>query len=871
MPRLSFPARRALPLLLSLLCAGTASAQMRITEFKYNADLDANAGEFMEFSNVGALPIDMTGWSYDDSGRTPGYVPLSNYGVVLPGESVILAQPSAEAFRTAWGLCAGVKVIGGLSRNLGRADEINLYDADGSLVDRLTYADNGAAGGPRTNQHSAWVTPEGLGQNTATAWALSTTGSFENSFQSQGGAWGSPGRSAHATVAYDPCAGTPEGFPQIEVAATTTPRLRFDAPGYGFVAAALDDPSDAARFAGIDFTFSDTETDAAELIVSVSSSNQAVVADAGLELSGSGATRSLRIAPLAAGRTIVTLSVTDGDAHTSRYYLLYAAAPASTRPALTRFHTGACDASTAAAIDADYFFMANDEDQRIRLYSRTQSGFFGGAFDFTADLGLSDLSGGVPREVDIEAVERIGNRLFWLGSHSNAASGALRVNRYRLFATDVSGSGAESTLDYVGRYDHLRADLLAWDANDGHGLGAGYLGFASSAQDGVIPEEEDGSGFNIEGLVMAPDGTTAYVGFRAPLIDMQTRDRALIVPVQDFAGLIGSTGPASFGAPILLNLDGRAIRALERSADGRYLIIGGPTASDGGFALYVWDGNPATVPHRLATDLSFDVAGGSFEGVMGPLTSLDPGSEIQLVIDNGDTSWFGDGICKESGTREQQMFRSERVTLSYASGVDDGVQNGVPDPVGSGSGDGNGDGTPDAQQPNVVSLPVNGSGGPYATLAAEADDNGGQVLPIVAVEAVPVPDDAPGNLQFPFGAFRFTVLNVVPGSTVNLALYLPAEPVVGGFYKRNVQGEWMDIASAITTVGSKQRIAFSIQDGGPFDADGLVNGQIVDPGAPVLLPTSGDGITAVPVLPLPLAAALAGLLAFGAGRGLRRR
>lgn len=869
-----FPALRALPLLLSLLFASTASAQMRITEFMYNTGAGGE-GEFMEFTNVGALPIDMTGWSYDDSRREPGSVPLSNFGVVLPGESVILTEAVAASFRSGWGLCDGVKVIGGLSQNLGRSDEINLYDAAGQLIDRLTYNDQAADGNdakaPRTIDHSAWVPQDALGQNLARLWVLSAVADAEDSIQTTGGTRGSPGRSARATVAHDACAGVPADFPVIEVASTSTPRLKLDESGYGFVAAVLNDPTDPARYDGIDFTFADDETAAGDLVVTVSSSNQAVVADAGLDLSGSGDARKLRVTPLAAGRTIITVSATDADAQTSNYYILFAVTEGSDRPGTTRFHTGACDASTAAAIDSDHFFMANDEDQLIRLYSRAQSGYFGEAFDFTNDLGLTDISGGVAREIDIEAVERVGSRLFWLASHSNAASGALRVNRYRLFATDVSGSGADSTLSYVARYDHLRSDLIAWDDANGHGLGAAYLGFSASTADGVIPEEEDGSGFNIEGLVMAPDGTTAYIGFRAPLIDASTRDLALIVPVQNFSSLIGGSGPASFGAPILLDLDGRAIRALERSEDGHYLIVAGPTASDGGFALYAWDGNSATAPQRLATDLSFNVNGGSFEGVMGPIGSLAPGASIQLVVDNGDTNWYGDGLCKESGTREQQMFRSELVTLAYLSGVDDSVQDQVPNPSGGGSGDGNGDGTQDSEQDNVVSLPSAAGGSPFVTLAAEAADNGGAVYPLVDVEAVAVPDGAPNDVSFPFGAFRFSVLNVVPGSTVNMALYVPATPTVTGFMKPDGDGVWHDIASSVTVVGNKQRITFSLTDGGPFDADGIVNGQIQDPGAP-WASLSAHSITAVPVFSLPALGLLIGLVGLaGAGVGGRRR
>src|SRR5205807_1819434 len=121
-----------------------------------------------------------------------------------------------------------------------------------------------------------------------------------------------------------------------------------------------------------------------------------------------------------------------------------------------------------------------------------------------------------PREVDIEAADRVGNRIFWVGSESNSKDPAPRPNRDRIFATDLSGTGANTSLSYVGRYDFLKEDLIAWDQSNGHGLGANYLGLAASAAASVLPEAADGSGFNIEGMVFKPgSSTTAYIAFRA--------------------------------------------------------------------------------------------------------------------------------------------------------------------------------------------------------------------------------------------------------------------------------------------------------------------------------------------------------------------
>src|SRR4029453_3210512 len=100
---------------------------------------------------------------FDDSSRTAGAFNLSSFGTVQPGESVILCQTDAASFKAAWGLGASVKVIGLNDQNLGRADEINLYDNTNALVDRLTYDDQTIAGTIRTQFKSGWTPASNLG------------------------------------------------------------------------------------------------------------------------------------------------------------------------------------------------------------------------------------------------------------------------------------------------------------------------------------------------------------------------------------------------------------------------------------------------------------------------------------------------------------------------------------------------------------------------------------------------------------------------------------------------------------------------------------------------------------------------------------
>lgn len=188
----------------ALLTSGVANAspalnnEIRITEWMYSPA--SSSSEFIEFTNMGNSAVDFTGWSFDDNSRVAGSQSLSAFGIVQAGESVILAEASEAVFRSEWNLAATIKVIGGNTNNLGRSDEINLYDNLNTLIDRLTYNDqgSGAVDGPRTagvsgNPGSLAV----IGANTANQWTLSAIGDAEGSWYANGDI-GNPGMTSYA-------------------------------------------------------------------------------------------------------------------------------------------------------------------------------------------------------------------------------------------------------------------------------------------------------------------------------------------------------------------------------------------------------------------------------------------------------------------------------------------------------------------------------------------------------------------------------------------------------------------------------------------------------------------------------------------------
>lgn len=181
-----------------LLSSSAAQAVMRISEWQYNGS------EWVEFTNLGVDPIDMSGWSFDDDSRVPGTTDLSAFGVVAPGEAVIMSEDPADAFRAEWKLPAAVKIVGENMANLGRGDEINLFDNLGALVDRLAYGDQvyplPTGGSIRTHESSGNPTSaavlelDDVGQ--IGDWVLSFDGDSFGSYTSVSGFFGNPGNVA---------------------------------------------------------------------------------------------------------------------------------------------------------------------------------------------------------------------------------------------------------------------------------------------------------------------------------------------------------------------------------------------------------------------------------------------------------------------------------------------------------------------------------------------------------------------------------------------------------------------------------------------------------------------------------------------------
>ena len=192
--------KKILALATALALAAPAMAQVQITEWMYSGNDNNVSGEYIEFTNLGTNAVNFSGWVYDDDSRSStvaaGGFSLSALGLVNPGESVVITESDAAAFRTNWNLPGTVKVLGNYTNNIGRADEINLFDANGTLVDRLAYGDAVFPGTIRTQTSGGTpVSLTALAPQTVQIgdWVLAATGDSYGSTMAATGDVGNPG------------------------------------------------------------------------------------------------------------------------------------------------------------------------------------------------------------------------------------------------------------------------------------------------------------------------------------------------------------------------------------------------------------------------------------------------------------------------------------------------------------------------------------------------------------------------------------------------------------------------------------------------------------------------------------------------------
>ncbi len=293
-------------------------------------------------------------------------------------------------------------------------------------------------------------------------------------------------------------------------------------------------------------------------------------------------------------------------------------------------HQGANDASAAAWVGANLFATASDEEMVLRLYSGDRSGPPVYEVDLTAFLEL----GAKANEPDIEAAARVGDRVYWIGSHSADEQGRAHPDRQRFFATDVRWDGGKPKLDPVGRpYRRLLEDLAEAPELARYDLGR-------AARRG--PEAT--GGLNVEGLCEGPGGGL-LIGFRNPV----PGGKALLVPLLNPAEVVQGRR-SRLGEAVELALGGYGIRDIVWTGEG-YWILAGSFSGSGKIKLYWWAGGSA-LPELME--------GVSLKGLKPEALAWAPersGARLLVTSDDGKRKLDGQR-AKDVADRSRWSFRS---------------------------------------------------------------------------------------------------------------------------------------------------------------------------------------------------------------------
>jgi len=296
-----------------------------------------------------------------------------------------------------------------------------------------------------------------------------------------------------------------------------------------------------------------------------------------------------------------------------------------------RLFTGACDASAAVALAGSSVVVADDEQNVLHVYDVERGGAPTSSIDLSTILGLPTKQrkdgSTTSRELDIEAAARVGSDVFFITSHGRDSRGRLRAERLKFFALRPGPSEAWPLQGSI--YEALLEDLV-------HEPRLAAFRLSEAAE---LPAKAPG-GLNIEGMTARVEGGV-WLGFRNPVPE----GRALLVPWSNPEAVVRGAR-AELGAPKLLDLGGRSVRALSYWR-GYYLIAAGAFDARPAAALFRWNGD------RELTEIAAPgLTGYNPEALL----ATDERDQILLLSDDGSTAI--DGVeCKKLKDPARKHFR----------------------------------------------------------------------------------------------------------------------------------------------------------------------------------------------------------------------
>uniref|UniRef100_UPI001877AFA2 lamin tail domain-containing protein n=1 Tax=Nocardioides dongkuii TaxID=2760089 RepID=UPI001877AFA2 len=110
--------------------AQAAATDVVITELMYHAVSDLDGDDFLELTNTGTTPVDLSGWTFSGITLT---VPAGT--TIGPGARLVMAKDATQ-FQARYGT-APTAVYGGNLSNSG--ETVSLKDTTGATIDTVTY------------------------------------------------------------------------------------------------------------------------------------------------------------------------------------------------------------------------------------------------------------------------------------------------------------------------------------------------------------------------------------------------------------------------------------------------------------------------------------------------------------------------------------------------------------------------------------------------------------------------------------------------------------------------------------------------------------------------------------------------------------
>ncbi len=190
---------------------------------------------------------------------------------------------------------------------------------------------------------------------------------------------------------------------------------------------------------------------------------------------------------------------------------------------------------------------------------------------------------------------------------------------------------------------------------------------------------------------------------------------------------------------------------------------------------------------------------------------------------------------------------SDPVEINVSTeGSHDSDKNGVDDRYDAGLGfdvDGNGTVDPETIEPGIIKLR---NAGDNSIIGIQLS-SGARFSQLTAIPFSTLPARHAANGRMPYGLINFRIEDLVSTDTspaqVTISFYLPTAPdATGRWYKYNPSDDTLtDMTTRVEIIDKK--VNLTLKDGEEFDADGVVNGVVVDPSGLYFLLTDEEKLS----------------------------